>query len=593
MLVADRDADRAAGQVEQLARQVGGVVVERLARPRTLVEADEAQHLGRDRADAAEDVQGHAGRGALADRTQRLLEAGDVDVAGEELLGIVVAEHRAGIPVPVAAQKLELAVERAGQRHGVDGLAVGALAGLDQAAEDRRVGRRLAVAATVQRAAERVERVGDVDRDDPRQRSAARVRADRQRQEGGLVLRVAAVVDRLHAQVERVGELGAGVDEAAVALRGRQEVVEGREVEAVGGRERLEVAGRERRVIDRAAAADGGAQRQVLAVDEEAAERGVAGAAADRVGAAGLAGIGELRDVAVARADRLLLDVETARDEIDRRARPVTPAELVVLGLAVVLLQELAVLRLRAEAVLRRLGDDVDDAGDRVRAVERRRARLEHLDAADHDVGDRVEVDRGGNAAGRGAVDVAQAIDEHERALGTEVAQVDRGRAGADAAAVGRIAEVARIVELRVEAARRGGDALQRVGDRGKAGARDRLLVDGDDGGGLVGRVATDARAGDDDVALGDRVGIGDVGAGLRRCGLRECRQGGHAGDEREGGDARADGRSGRDHCFPLGEPPRARARGSCGRIGRMQSGGCGGGDTMGRRGTPGSGLYH
>ena len=108
----------------------------------------------------------------------------------------------------------------------------------------------------------------------------------------------------------------------------------------------------------------------------------------------------------------------------------------------------------------------------------------------------------------------------------------------------------------------------------------------------------------DDMIALGTRIGgllrggemielVGDVGAGLRRCGLRECRQGGHAGDEREGGDARADGRSGRDHCFPLGEPPRARARGSCGRIGRMQSGGCGGGDTMGRRGTPGSGLYH
>ena len=32
----------------------------------------------------------------------RLAQAGDVDVAGEQLLGIVIADDRAGIPVPVA-----------------------------------------------------------------------------------------------------------------------------------------------------------------------------------------------------------------------------------------------------------------------------------------------------------------------------------------------------------------------------------------------------------------------------------------------------------------------------------------------------------
>ena len=40
-------------------------------------------------------------------------------------------------------------------------------------------------------------------------------------------------------------------------------------------------------------------------------------------------------------------------------------------------------------------------------------------------------------------VDEAQAVDEHEGAVGAEIAQVDLGRAGADAAAVGRVAEVA------------------------------------------------------------------------------------------------------------------------------------------------------
>ena len=37
----------------------------------------------------------------------------------------------------------------------------------------------------------------------------------------------------------------------------------------------------------------------------------------------------------------------------------------------------------------------------------------------------------------------AQAVDQHQGAVGAEIAQVDLGRAGADAAAVGRIAEVA------------------------------------------------------------------------------------------------------------------------------------------------------
>jgi hypothetical protein len=82
--------------------------------------------------------------------------------------------------------------------------------------------------------------------------------------------------------------------------------------------------------------------------------------------------------------------------------------------------------------------DDVDDARDRVRAVDRRRAILEDLDAVDHGERDRVEVGRRGDTAGRRAVDPAHAVDQHEHALGAEVAQVGLDRAGADAATVRR-----------------------------------------------------------------------------------------------------------------------------------------------------------
>ena len=87
-----------------------------------------------------------------------------------------------------------------------------------------------------------------------------------------------------------------------------------------------------------------------------------------------------------------------------------------------------------------------------------------------------------GNAAAAGAVDEAQAVDQHQRALGAEIAQVDLGRTGADAAAVGRIAEVAGIVDLGVQATAGAGQTLQDVGDRGQAGPGERRLIDDDDG---------------------------------------------------------------------------------------------------------------
>ena len=213
-------------------------------------------------------------------------------------------------------------------------------------------------------------------------------------------------------------------------------------------------------------------------------------------------------------------------------------AQLLV-GREAVALAERAELGGDVEAVLAAAGDDVDDAGNGVRAVDRRGARLEHLDPLDHALGDRVEVDRAGHAARRGAVDVAQAVDEDEHAARAEIAQVDLGRAGADAAAVGRVAEIAAIVEPAVERAARARQALQHLGGGGEAGAVDVGAVDEGDRLGLVERVAADARAGDDDgrAAL-VRGGGGGGGRGAGRLGQSRCRPGGKAGRDGEGGAA-------------------------------------------------------
>src|SRR5207253_7127664 len=105
-------------------------------------------------------------------------------------------------------------------------------------------------------------------------------------------------------------------------------------------------------------------------------------------------------------------------------------------------------------------GGHVDDAGDRIRTVERRRAGLKDFDAIDHVDRDRVEIDRPRNAAGARAVDEAQAVDQHEGAVRAEVTEVDGRRTCANTAAVWRIAEVAACVHFGVEPAACAWDSL-------------------------------------------------------------------------------------------------------------------------------------
>src|SRR3546814_1220865 len=75
------------------------------------------------------------------------------------------------------------------------------------------------------------------------------------------------------------------------------------------------------------------------------------------------------------------------------------------------------------EALLPGFGDDVDHAGDRIRAIDRGRAARDDLHPVDEIVGDAAEAD----AIGLGAVrHCAPPVDQDERAAVAERSQVDR-----------------------------------------------------------------------------------------------------------------------------------------------------------------------
>ena len=149
--------------------------------------------------------------------------------------------------------------------------------------------------------------------------------------------------------------------------------------------------------------------------------------------------------------------------------------------------------------------EDLDHAADGIGAVQGAQGAVDDFDAVDGL--ERNGVPAGG-AAGRGAD--AHAVEQHHDLVGIRAAQVDAG-AGAGTA-------VARDLDA--------GLALQHVGHRAGAGARDFLGLDdgglGDDGVGALRR----ACRGDDDGVDGRRDGCG-VGArerrghgeGERRCG--------------------------------------------------------------------------
>ena len=131
------------------------------------------------------------------------------------------------------------------------------------------------------------------------------------------------------------------------------------------------------------------------------------------------------------------------------------------MGLALVA----AAVRGKLDAFELLLGVDVDDARDRIRTVDRRSAVLQHFDVIDDADRGRVEIGRGRYAARGRLVHPADAVDQDQRALGAEVAEIRGCSAGTDTAAVRREADVAAGIELGVEAAAGDRQPLQQIAD--------------------------------------------------------------------------------------------------------------------------------
>ncbi|CAM0125917.1 hypothetical protein SMJ63A_80168 [Stenotrophomonas geniculata] len=287
---------------------------------------------------------------------------------------------------------------------------------------------------------------------------------------GQQLLGLALVVHRLGAEGDVVGDVvRARCEQRGALLRGQQVVVRCSVVAVDIGVERrfhavdLDIA----LVIAQVGARHAGA---ALAVEERRATGG---------------------DLAIASHDLVFLHVGDtqhhrrtvgggADGEVGRFAFAVTSAVLALVEVG-----------FRAIEVL--LGDDVHHAGDRVRTVDGRCTVLQDVDALDHRGRDGVQIDAAIQAGGPAA-----AVDQHQGARRTEVAQADAGRT------------ITTVVERTVQGGTVGGNALQDVGDRGHAllfdigagQAQDRLR--GFDVGAL------DARTGDRDaVKVGRFLGLG------------------------------------------------------------------------------------
>ncbi|MCW0463657.1 hypothetical protein NB705_000730 [Xanthomonas sacchari] len=432
---------------------------------------DPAQHVRGDAAGAAEDVQRHAAGHRRARRriAQRQVDVVDVVAAVVGLLGLVLAVGAVDVPEPGAVGALEAADEAGADVLGVHALLEHARTAFHRAAPDHDQ-----VAARIQREAERVVRVGGGDDDAVGQRIAgAGVGAEEDRFRCGLVGRLAAVAEQLQVPLHVVVEEEAELAEHALALgRGQQQVGRG-EVVAVGGGEAV--------VVVAAGAAAGAVvtrrartavRGQVLlgagvGVDED--ETPVRGGRAAEAQAGAGNRIQRLR--AVARVDRILLGVAGAEEQAGALGA-VAPGQVHALAGAVALVV-LAVVQGDLAAFEIAPGDDVDHAGDGIGAVQRGGAVFQHLDAFDDGQRDGVEIGGRAHARGGGLVDPAHAVDQHQHALGAEMAQVDLRRTRADAAAVRREAEIAGGVELGVQGRAGGGELLQHIADGGQAGAFD------------------------------------------------------------------------------------------------------------------------
>ena len=289
--------------------------------------------------------------------------------------------------------------------------------------------------ALVQRARERVVRCAR--RDDGARSGAHRLGGEVAL---GVILRVQKFAEGHEVAAEELAV--EGTEEVQTVLVQR-EAQEPRRVEAVGSSGSRGIGGRAQRCINiRHRVAWGGRSQatgrerdrtrleRLVGAGERRIERGVHGGVAERV--AGVGGdracrletddagvnrrdaIGGAGEGPVAIENRVLLDVVRRDDEV-RLVVAEAHQSAVPLVVNIALFRE-AVADGKLEAVKVLVEQDVDHTADGVRAVDGRRAVLEHLDALDQRGGKQVHV-RELPAPGRlgGGVGEAAAVEQHER----------------------------------------------------------------------------------------------------------------------------------------------------------------------------------
>ena len=405
----------------------------------------------------------------------------DVVAAEGGLISLVLRAHRVHIPVEHAIANVEIAFQAGAEIPGIDILLEDARATLDRPPPDK------IEVAGVEIYTKRVERIVSRNENIVGQRIAgagARAKEDRLRR--GLVGRLPVVVQELGLPAHPLRDIVIDACEHALALARGQQQVEFREVEAICTAIKPDEVARKIRPVGEALTIGRGdiAQcyvrscRILVVIDQRTSgvwrrvdkyespirrSRAAESQARARRWKPRLLGGGG--------ADRIGLVVAGRQQETGLVGLP-TPGQIGSLVFAVRAIEGTPTdVDLRALEVL--LGDDVDHAGNGIGAIQRRGAVFQHFDVIDNRHRDGVEVGGGGHARGRRLTHPAQAIDQHQHPLGAEVAQIDGGGTGANAAAIGWEAEVAGRIELGVEARTGCGDLLQHIADRGQTGAID------------------------------------------------------------------------------------------------------------------------
>ncbi len=419
----------------------------------------------------------HLAQCVQARRTDRITNSRLVEVAVVGDVDVVFVVQVAGIPVEVPVTDFERAFQAGGE-------APGRQVGIS--------GTRNFPATTAPVDGGGTRASGRVEVAQGRHRST--FRGGLERVAGDLAVRLAAGVGHVADEADVVGDVEVRVDEQRAALQRRQQVHLLRGAAAV-----VEVL-----VVELAGAQSGAATVRSLPCTGAAGATPVAPLADDRVGAAVTdTRVGVQAEEAVLGPDGLFLVVlgtDGDRAAIAGEADQEVSALLLAVALAV-----LAGVEVGFSTVEVLAGDDVDHAGHGVGAVDRRSAVLQHVDAFDGDGRDGRDVLE---AIRRNAQTLA--VDQHQRTLRAQVAQVDVRTAGFLVGGQRR-----RAAERRAAGGR---DVLQDVGDRAEALVLDVSTGDGQDRLSSFHVNLADARTGDRDaVQVGGASGFlsdGATGAG-------------------------------------------------------------------------------